>query len=569
MYTVMTMRRAATVVCLLFFFKAAAQQANYPKGYFRYPLHIPPKLNANFGEMRPNHFHMGLDLFTERRENLPILAAADGYVARVKIEPGGFGRAIYLNHPNGLTTLYAHMNDFMPELEAWLKKEQYARESWSVDLPVPEGLFPVRKGQFIGYSGNTGGSMGPHVHFEIRETATEKCLNPLRFGFPIPDNVPPDLKRLAIYDRRQSLYEQSPRYLALQPQGGVYTVPGVVVVATDQVVLALQATDRMSGVPNANGIFEVRVFDGQAEVGGFSIDRIGYDETRYLNAHIDYKTKLSGGAYLQLLFPLDGDKLGIYPRRDAFSAIVLKDTLVHPIRIEVRDPYGNLSVARLQLRRSGWIRPVTPLPQPVMKAGEWNIVEQADVQVVVPEQSLYDSIGFRLSSRPSATPLSYSSLFSLHQYTVPVHLPYTVKLKPNRPIPYPHRERMVVQLIVKGETEVHKAQWELGWYTARLREFGEVQLLADETPPVLTVSGLAEGGSAAGLRKIVVNASDNLGAVRNFRAELDGRWLMFSQRGRTFTYTMDEKMGPGAHTLKLRIEDMAGNPTEKIIRFTR
>jgi murein DD-endopeptidase MepM/ murein hydrolase activator NlpD len=191
--------------------------------------------------MRPNHFHMGLDLYTEKRENLPIYAAAEGHVARVKIEPGGFGRAIYLDHPNGYTTLYAHMNDFMPELEKYLKAWQYEKQSWMADLEIPPGVFPVKKGQFIGYSGNTGGSQGPHVHFEIRETATDKCLNPLLFGFNIPDNVPPDLVRMAVYDRNRSTYEQSPSVHALIKKGGYYQSSGIIEVKTDKVLVSLQA----------------------------------------------------------------------------------------------------------------------------------------------------------------------------------------------------------------------------------------------------------------------------------------------------------------------------------------
>lgn len=175
---------SALLSCIFFLSSASAQKparTDYPKGYFRYPLDIPPKLNANFGEMRPNHFHMGLDLFTQRKENLPIYAAAEGYVSRVKIEPGGFGNAIYIAHPNGLTTLYAHMNDFMPALQQYVKEQQYRTESWEQDLAIPAGKFPLKKSDFIGYSGNTGGSQGPHVHFEIRETVSEKCLNGLLF----------------------------------------------------------------------------------------------------------------------------------------------------------------------------------------------------------------------------------------------------------------------------------------------------------------------------------------------------------------------------------------------------
>ena len=562
--------RISLLLLIFFSFKQVFSQSKpYPKGYFRYPLAIAPKLNANFGEMRPNHFHMGLDLFTERRENMPIYAAADGYVARVKIEPGGFGRAIYLNHPNGFTTLYAHMNDFMPELEQYVKAKQYEKESWMQELDIPAGKFPVKKGDFIGYSGNTGGSQGPHVHFEIRETASQNCLNPLLFGFPIADNVPPDLSRLAIYDRNQSTYEQKPAVYSLVKKGGAYQTAGIIKVNTDKIVLALQATDRMTGVPNPNGIFSVALFEGNRQLGGFVIDNVGYDETRYLNAHIDYWTKLSGGSYLQYIFPLDGDKLMIYENKPSEKYILLKDTTVHNFRLEVRDPYGNLSEAKFSIQRSSRINLPRPRSGQLMLPDQINIYETDQIQVVIPEKGIYDSIYFTHSVRAKAGSIGFSAIHDLQTYQVPVHGMFTVQLKSDSAIPYPLRDRMLIRKITKTDTDVRKANWALGWYTATFREFGSFQLIADDIPPQIGVSGITDGANASKSARIVVSVTDNNNAIRNFRAELDGKWLMFSQKGRTFTYKFDEHCLPGNHLLKLSVEDEAGNATTKTIRFTR
>ena len=192
----------------------------YPQNYFQWPVATTPGLVANFGELRPNHYHMGLDCRTDGRENLPVLAAADGYIAKVNIDATGFGRAIYINHPNGTTTLYAHLNDFYPDLEEYIKAQQYRLHQWKIKLDIPANLFPINKGDFIAHSGNTGGSQGPHVHFEIRDTKTDKVLNPLLFGFPIEDNIAPEIVRLAIYNRRYSTYEQVPKIVALKKVNG-------------------------------------------------------------------------------------------------------------------------------------------------------------------------------------------------------------------------------------------------------------------------------------------------------------------------------------------------------------
>ncbi|HPN58894.1 MAG TPA: M23 family metallopeptidase, partial [Chitinophagaceae bacterium] len=239
-------------VFILFFFLviqfvvSAQSGPVYPKGYFRNPVGIPLDLSANFGELRSNHWHMGLDIRTQAKENLPVYAAAQGYIAKIGIRPQSFGRFIIINHPNGLSTLYGHLNNFYPELEAWVREQQYAQESWAVELDIPKEKFPVSKGTFIAYSGNTGGSQGPHVHFEIIDTKSSKRLNPLLFGFPIADNVPPTLIKLAVYDRSRSVYDQSPRFYPLKNTDSGYIIPKLPVIETglSRISFALQAYDR-------------------------------------------------------------------------------------------------------------------------------------------------------------------------------------------------------------------------------------------------------------------------------------------------------------------------------------
>jgi murein DD-endopeptidase MepM/ murein hydrolase activator NlpD len=201
-------------VFLLLSLRLSAQdfpQPHYPQHYFRDPLDIPVILAGNYGELRPNHFHSGIDIKTNGHTGMRVHAAAEGYISRVNVSNTGFGNAIYITHPAGFTTVYGHLDRFSPALEAYVKRQQYAQQRWHIDLDIPPDSFRVGKGDLIAWSGTTGASLAPHLHFEIRDTKSEKPLNPMLFGFNIADNIPPSVYHIAVYDRAKSTYEQTPR----------------------------------------------------------------------------------------------------------------------------------------------------------------------------------------------------------------------------------------------------------------------------------------------------------------------------------------------------------------------
>lgn len=541
---------------------------NYPRDAFRYPLDIPLKLNANFGEMRPNHFHMGLDLFTERRENLPVYAPADGWVSRIKVEPGGFGNAIYVSHPNGFTTLYAHMNTFLPEVARYVKQQQYAQESWRVELQIPEGRFPVKKGSFLGYSGNTGASAGPHVHYEIRRTVNDACVNPLLL-YKVYDITPPDISRIAVYDRNQSTYEQQPRIFPVVHAGGIHTISGgTITVSSNRISFALVATDRVTGVPNNNGIYEVTVWMDDQPISGFQIDDVDYLQTRYLNAHIDYRIKTSGGAYFQHVTPLPGDRLPIYQTWKDDGIINLRDTAVHRIQMVVKDANGNATPLRFNVKWNGQRgSKVNERDGRYFFPNSINVFEREDVQVVTSEKSLYDAIRFQYAKKASVT--GYSDVHNLHTPLIPLHDYIAFRIKPNKNIPDAASDRVIMVKEARGKTEVVKALEVNDFYEARFREFGAFRLEADVTAPTITVAGVVNGGVLPAGGKIVCTVTDQWKKIKNFRATLNGNWIMFSNSGSTWRYAVDEKCPPGNYELVVTAEDEAGNIATKSIQFIR
>lgn len=554
---------------LLLLIMVTGEIFSQPKGvpeYFSYPLAIKPKLNANFGEMRPNHFHMGLDLSTESRENLPVYAPADGYVSRMKIETGGFGRAIYLDHPNGTTSLYAHMNKFIPSAEKFLKEQQYAQQSWKIDVQVPAGLLPVKKGQLIGYSGNTGASQGPHVHFEIRDTKTENCLNPLKFRFLLPDVTPPDVFRLVFYDRDRSVYEQTPVVYPLIKKGGQYHVANRVELPYDKVFMAIQSTDRMTGVPNANGIFAVNLkVDGKL-VSSFKLDDISYDQTRYLNGHIDYVHKVKGGAYYQMIFPAKGMDLPIYsPSNKHYFSIsdVEQDAVV-----EVLDAYENKSTVMFSIRQKPGSSIIPQKSGKLMKAGEVNIYDEEKIQFVFNEDAFYDDFHFNLQSIYASAAHDASPVYQALPAEIPVHSYFKVCIKPSKDLDLLNLDRLVVKRSYRGKTEIKKATQEKDGFSAMFRDFGFFQLVHDIQPPQISTH-LHNGIKLRAGSSIHFDVVDDLKVIKEFKVTVDGKWLMFKPSGIRYTYIIDEHFPIGEHKLTVLVIDEAGNAVSKDFQVIR
>jgi hypothetical protein len=570
---IVTLHKPFLFFCFpLLFLSASAQfpAKNYPKGYFMYPVQAAKGLAANFGELRPNHYHMGYDCRTDQKQNVKVMAAADGYIAHVKIEPFGFGRAIYINHPNGFTTVYGHLNNFMPELENYVKQQQYKLESWQVFLDIPSNLFPVKQGQFIAFSGNTGGSQGPHLHFEIRNTKTDKVYNPSLFDLTIPDNVPPSLVRLAMYDRCMSTYSQTPKLFPLKKAGANY-VPSssTIITNTDRVSFGISAFDKYTGSANPNGIYEAMIYFDELAISGFQLDNISYDETRYLNAHIDHKLRASGGPFVEHLSRLPGYPAGVYKDFESDGIIYLEDDSLHQVRIVVKDANGNTSQVQFSIRR-GIINEnkYNAFQGQLFSPGFVNVFERDDIQLILGENELYDSINFIYSKKPSPAPLAVSPLHTLHTALVPVQGYFTLRLKKDDQ-QYINDDRIVMQRTYGSKMDVVKPVRSGNWFTAKFRDFGNFQLLVDDSPPVI-MGGIKENANLSRSPQIAFTITDNLKEIKNFRAELDGKWLRFSNdKGRTFIYKFDEMCPAGSHELKVSVEDEAGNVTERVFHFVR
>ena len=600
------MKLITYIVILFLPFLATAQQksvvhSDYPQDYFRNPLDISIFLAGNFGECRPGHFHSGIDIKTLGKENEPVHAAADGYISRIKMEKGGFGHGLYITHPNGYTTLYAHLNDFVPALQKYLKKEQYEKKHWDVDIQLSPDQFPVKKGEQIAWSGNTGASTAPHLHFEIRNTKTEHPLNPELFGLPVIDNVAPVPAELAVYDLTKSIYEQTPITVPLKKVQGKYTVTkesdddynfinGTLFTSMPVIGIGLNVDDFMNGSDNTIAFLTAKLYMDDSLQSEVRLDNIGYDETRYINAYADYKTKELKHKWIQCLFKLPGNHLDSIYRflnsqrgginRPEGSDMAVTDAskagdatdqekkLVHQIKILITDDKNNESVVLVNVKSV--MRTPRPYLHPdnqLFKAGQQNNFNDPNVSFSLDSKQLYDDIFFAFAKAPDAE--AYSDRYQLHHSYVPIHHSFELQMKPNKTIPFNLRSKVVMMYTDDKDEDGRAAAFgENGWYKAKVRNFGTYWLDVDTTAPVIHAMQ-RNGADLARAKQIAIEAKDDATSVKSFSGYIDGKWVCFEQHSNTFFYKFDEHCPKGKHKLVFKAEDENGNEAVYKLDFTR
>lgn len=549
----------------------------YPQDLFRNPLEIPITLAGNFGECRPGHFHSGLDIRTQGREDLPVFAAAEGYISRIKTDKGGFGHAIYITHPNGYTTLYAHLNKYIPFLQTYLRKQQYEKKRWDVDLTLTPTQFPVKKGQQIAWSGNTGSSSAPHLHFEIRNSETEHPLNPQLFGLKVEDDIAPTIREVVFYGR--SVYEGTPITVAVEKQGARYKPVrsggrvrmdnDTVSVQDGLVGVGINVDDYMNGSDNTITFYTARLYlDGQ-QVSKVTMDDIGYDESRYVNAYTDHKTRQQTKKWVQCMFKLPGNKLGrIYKFSGNDGRIDLSGTAPHELRIEVTDNNGNTSTASM------YVAPRLPDDAPAadgdctaFKQGRVNEYSDPGISFTIDERQLYDDICLEVKATPD--PASLSDKYQVHYPYIPLHHYFDMRLKPNKTIPFDLRSKVVLMYSDGKDADGKEAESvEKGWYKASVRNFGTYWLAIDTTAPVIT-SVHKKKADLSRLKQLTLTAKDDITSVRSFSGTIDDEWVCFEQHGNSFFYEFDEHCMKGRHELIFKAEDDNGNERTYKLEFSR
>ena len=559
---------------------ATGPEPPFPLNYFQLPVDpATARLSGTFGELRPDHFHAGIDISSTRGSiGQPIYAAADGFIDRIRIQESGYGNVLYVKHPNGYTTVYAHLDKFMAPVERYVREAQYKRERFEVDLSPPDGAFKVKKGEIIAKMGNSGSSEGPHLHFEIRRSATQKALNPLLFDLPIPDQVPPELRDMKVYVLNEQREVLSSLALPIeQRQDGKYGVRGDTVRLPGwRVGFGLKTFDRATGNPhNQNGIYALTLMTDDRPVFQWHMAELDFDESRYLNAHADYSAHERYGAWFHRCFVLPGDRMSNYGRTESLGAVTLYKDQPVKITVMASDSYNNLSTVTF------WALREDPVPAPAGQPFQFelpyeveNRIDMDDFSLVLPKGALYETLYFQYSALPEAPSGAYSPLHRVHNNTEPLHRYCNIAILPQS-LPENLRPKAIIARTSGNGRPVNcGGTWRNERLETRVREFGDYCVMVDTTPPSITPIGF----NADMRRKHILafRLRDNFridGTADNlrYRGTIDGKWVLFEfdRKRARLSHTFDARTGPGEHTLRLVVTDDRGNETVLERKFNR
>ena len=543
-------------------------QEKYPKNYFQNPLDIPLELSGTFGELRSNHFHAGLDIKTQGKVGFKVFAVADGYISRIKVQQYGYGKTIYITHPNGYTSVYGHLSKFNTKIDAYVKRIQYKKENYETGNIFPKKeAFILKKGQIIAYSGDTGGSGGPHLHFEIRNTKSEHVINPMLFGISIPDSKLPTIQSLLGYplseDARINKQNNSHEISIKHMGNGKYIADRIT--ASGTIGFGVHVFDRLDNAWNKNGIYSLEMLVNGKRHYYHDVSTFSFAESKYLNLLIDYSYYKRYKRRIQKTFKENKNELSIYKGLINNGKINIESGFNYTIEIIAKDIIGNTSSLKLPVigkKSNAVFKKQKDTTAYKIIADNFQKFKKENITIAFPKNTFYQDIylDFKVDS----------GVAKVHTPSIPLNKSYTLTFNVSK---YTTQEKEQLYIAnteyAKYPRYVNTRKKDTTFYTTT-KTLGKYTLKMDTLKPDVKILYIDNKQWITSAKTLKVKVSDVDSGIKNWRATIDDSWILmqYNHKKGVLTYNFSDKILVGSkHIFKLVLSDNVGNTTERSITF--
>ncbi|MDC1342516.1 M23 family metallopeptidase [Flavobacteriaceae bacterium] len=558
------------ILILLFASFTSSAQNKYPTNYFRSPLDISLHLSGTFGELRNNHFHAGVDIKTKRRTGFPVYATADGYVSRIKVAIWGYGKVIYISHPNGYTSVYAHLSKFGDRIQEYVKNIQYQKESYETGNIYPaENEITVKKGQVIAFTGRTGGFVAPHLHYEIRDTKTEHIINPLLFGLKIKDSIAPRINKLIAYPIgegsriNRSVKKQT---LAIK-KDSLNNYRTNRISASGSIGFGINVYDLLGKELNKNGVYSIEMKVNGKRHYYHDVETFSFAESKYINLLIDYPYFATYKNRIQKTFREKETKLSIYEDLVKDGFVDVKEGFSYKVEIIAKDFKGNRSSVKIPIigvkSESILLQEKDTTNYKILK-NKFQKFTEGGVTVAFPKNTFYKDIFIDFSVN--------GKLATIHKPTIPLNKSFTITFDStmyrksevnniyianinNKKYPYYQNTR-------KREDKLFTTTKTLGKYT----------LLIDNELPKIYNLNFKNNNWVSKLNYLTIKISDTQSGIKSYEAFIDDEWILmeYDVKKKKLSYNFsDKKLVGSKHIFKLVVSDNVGNTNTYNATFYR
>lgn len=535
------------------------------------PVNRQMYLSGTFGELRRNHFHAGIDVKSQHgRSGDSLFSIADGYVSRIMIHPSGYGNALMIDHPElDLTSVYAHMHRFDRDIQSLIQQLQLQEQSYIIDFHLSPDVFPVYKGQAIGQMGNTGYSLGPHLHFEIKRTSTNWVLNPLLFGYTYTDTVPPEMHYIRMYGldhERREVWTN--KYNIKRYKGSHQLYRDTIEVPADRAAVSLHTIDKSDGLHHRNGIYRLEMYVDDYLVYSYQMDSFPREHTRALNAHLDYKHLRKYGQWVHRLHRLPGNPMPLYPFIKNDGLILLTDDIAQKVRILAYDFNHNESSLEFYVKRSDDTARYT-YPKGdfyTLKYDEDNQIkdDSASISILFPQGSLYSNTDFSYQVNDSYKHGDWSSLVMLNDHYLPIHQPIELTFE-DLSMEEELRGNAFIAEVTKDRIKAHVGEWKGNDYVGKVSALADYCIMIDTIPPAIKATRF--GRHANGYRDYRFKIGDNISSGIGHQSLLieayaNGLWVNATYNPVSELLVIQTKdLPPGQNTLTIKATDHFSNIT--------